>query len=39
MRTDIDRTLKILLVIILTAVVGYFGWQVVQRVLYPWRCW
>lgn len=35
MRTDIDRTLKILLVIILTAVVGYFGWQVVQRVLYP----
>src|SRR5690349_19775069 len=35
MRTDIDRTLKILLTIILTAVVGYFAWQVIQRVLYP----
>jgi predicted PurR-regulated permease PerM len=35
MRTDIDRTLKVLLTIILTAVVLYFGWQVLQRVLYP----
>jgi predicted PurR-regulated permease PerM len=35
MRFDVDRTLKILLTIILAAVVGYFGWQVVQRVLYP----
>src|SRR5579859_4681522 len=35
MPIDIDRTLKILLTIILAAVVGYFGWQVVQRVLYP----
>lgn len=35
MRIDVDRTLKILLTIILAAVVAYFGWQVVQRVLYP----
>src|SRR5665213_1010484 len=35
MRFEVDRTLKILLTIILAAVVGYFGWQVVMRVLYP----
>ncbi len=35
MRVDIDRTLKILLTIILAAVVGYVGWQIVLRVVYP----
>ncbi len=35
MRFDVDRWLKILLTVILAAVVGYFGWQVVMRVLYP----
>ena len=35
MRFEVDRTLKILLTIILAAVVGYFVWQVVMRVLYP----
>jgi predicted PurR-regulated permease PerM len=35
MRLDVDRTLKILLTIILAAVVGYFAWQIILRVLYP----
>jgi predicted PurR-regulated permease PerM len=35
MRFEVDRTLKILLTIILAAVVGYFAWQLVVRVLYP----
>ncbi|HVC79781.1 MAG TPA: AI-2E family transporter [Chloroflexota bacterium] len=35
MRFELDRSLKILLMIILAAVVGYVGWQVVVRVLYP----
>jgi predicted PurR-regulated permease PerM len=35
MRFEVDRTLKILLTIILAAVVGYFVWQLVVRVLYP----
>jgi len=35
MRFELDRSLKILLAIILAAVVGYVGWQVIMRVLYP----
>ncbi|HWE62303.1 MAG TPA: AI-2E family transporter [Chloroflexota bacterium] len=35
MRLELDRTLKVLLTIVLAAVVGYFAWQVIQRVLYP----
>lgn len=35
MRLEVDRTLKILLTIVLAAVVGYFAWQLIQRVLYP----
>lgn len=35
MRLELDRTLKILLTVILMAVVGYFAWRVIQRVLYP----
>lgn len=35
MRLELDRTLKILFTVILVAVIGYFVWQVVQRVLYP----
>lgn len=35
MRFDIDRTLKMLVIIILAAVVGYAAWQIIQRVLYP----
>src|SRR6185437_12406346 len=35
MRFELDRSLKILLTIILAAVVGYVGWQVITRVLYP----
>jgi predicted PurR-regulated permease PerM len=35
MRLDVDRTLKILLTVILAVVVGYFAWQIILRVLYP----
>jgi predicted PurR-regulated permease PerM len=35
MRLELDRTLKILLTIVLAAVVGYFAWQLIQHVLYP----
>ena len=35
MRYDVDRTLKILLTIIMAAVIGYVCWQIVLRVLYP----
>src|SRR5579875_3703702 len=35
MRLELDRTLKILLTVVLAAVVGYFAWQLIQRVLYP----
>jgi|GEM_PF-336532 predicted PurR-regulated permease PerM len=35
MRSDLDRTLKILATIILAAVIGYVVWQILLQVLYP----
>lgn len=35
MRFDVDRTIKILLAIIMAAAIGYVCWQIVLRVLYP----
>ncbi len=35
MRFDVDRTLKILLAIIMAAAIGYVCWQIVLRVVYP----
>ena len=35
MRYDVDRTLKVLLTIIMAAVIGFVCWQIVLRVVYP----
>ena len=35
MRFDVDRTIKILLAIIMAAAIGYVCWQILLRVLYP----
>src|ERR1035437_722582 len=35
MRLDVDRTLKVLLTIVMAGAIGYVGWQILLRVLYP----